>query len=60
MFEEEIQKEKLKNQLASSDIWKQIKQIELDKIVNLSDGITDPVIIKGMLKTINDIEHWQA
>ena len=47
--------DKLKHNLASSDVWRQIKLIELDKIVNLSAGITDPLIIKGMLRTIYDI-----
>jgi len=51
--------DKLKDKLASSDVWEQIKTIELNRIVNLSDGITDPLIIKGMLRTIYDIDNWK-
>ena len=54
-----LEKDKLKHNLASSDIWKQIKQIELDKIMNLSSGITEPLIMKGMLRAINDIDNWK-
>ena len=50
--------DRIKHDLASSKEWKQIKQIELDKIVNLSAGVIDPLILKGMLKTIYDIDNW--
>ncbi len=55
--ENEINKEK--HQLATSEVWKKIKQHELDAIVKLSGGVSEPLIIKGMLRVINDIEHWQ-
>ena len=51
--------DKLKHSLASSDVWMQIKQIELDKIMRMSEELTDPLIIKGMLRTIKDIEDWR-
>lgn len=50
--------EKIKHNLASSAEWKQIKQIELDKIVYLSSGVSDPLMLKGMLRTIYDIDNW--
>lgn len=50
--------EKLKHSLASNENWKMIKHFQLDKIVSMSAGVTEPLLIKGMLRTIFDIDSW--
>ena len=51
--------EKKKN-LAKSDIWKEIREIQLNEIVKKSNGIADeqmPRLI-GMLQRIHETDGW--
>lgn len=56
-----INKEELaeKNQLVNSQQWERIKKFQLENIIRLSGGDTDPLIIKGMLKNIHDTDKWE-
>lgn len=51
--------ERMKCNLAASSSWADIRKLELDSIVEKSAGVTDPVLIKGMLRTIYEIDHWK-
>ncbi len=47
-----------KNNLVNSDEWQRIRKLQLDRIVNLSTGNTDPLIIVGMLRNIANTDKW--
>jgi hypothetical protein len=48
-----------KNNLVNSDEWKRIRDLQLDRIVTLSTGNTDPLIIVGMLRSIANTDKWR-
>lgn len=45
-------------ELATSDVWKQIRELLLDKIVYLAKGTTSPEQIQGMLKIVDIPSDW--
>lgn len=47
-----------KNNLVNSAEWQRIRKLQLDRIVNLSTGNTDPLIIVGMLRNIANTDKW--
>ena len=47
-----------KNNLVNSDEWQRIRKLQLDRIVNLSTGNTDPLIIVVMLLNIENTDKW--
>jgi len=48
-----------RNQLANSKEWAEIKQNQLERVLELSRGQTDPLILKGMLLNIADTDRWK-
>lgn len=56
MNEKEILIEK--NNLVNSAEWQRIRKLQLDRIVNLSTGNTDSLIIVGMLRNIANTDKW--
>lgn len=48
-----------KYDLVCSSVYKQIKEFQLENIIRLANTDTNPLIIKGMLKTIADTDKWE-
>ncbi len=48
-----------KNNLITTPVYKRIRELQLNNIVELSNSQTDPLIIKGMLKNIYDTDKWE-
>ncbi len=48
-----------KNNLVTGDDWKRIKTLMLENILALSNTQIEPLILQGMLKTINDTDKWE-
>ncbi len=49
---------RIKNDLAESDSWKEIKKFMTEKIISLSNSSMDPLEIKGLLKFIANVDSW--
>lgn len=49
-----------KNNLVTGDDWKRIKTLMLENILALSNTQIEPLILQGMLKTINDTDKWES
>lgn len=48
-----------KNNLINTPVYKRIRELQLNNIVELANSQTDPLIIKGMLKNIYDTDKWE-
>lgn len=48
-----------KYNLVSSPEYKRIRELQLNSIVEMANKQIDPLIIKGMLKNINDTDNWE-
>lgn len=48
-----------KAELIEGNDYKRIRQLQLERIVNLSNTQIDPVIFKGMVKMIYDTDQWK-
>ncbi len=48
-----------KNNLVNSPVYKRIRELQLNSIVEMANKQIDPLIIKGMLKNINDTDNWE-
>ena len=55
--EKELISKKL-NLLKSKD-YQEVRTLQLNYIVSLGNSSIDPLIIKGMLKLINDTDKWE-
>ncbi|MBQ7764295.1 hypothetical protein IJ384_02875 [bacterium] len=49
-----------KYELICSAEYQKIRQFQLENILKLSNSETEPLIIKGMLKTIADTDKWET
>lgn len=49
-----------KYKLICSDEYKEIRKLQLDNILSLVNSSIEPLVIKGMLKTITDTDKWEA
>lgn len=47
-----------RNRLATSDEWKEIKQLFVEKIIDLSRGTTNPERLQGMLSLLYEPNVW--
>lgn len=47
-----------KNNIINSLIYKRLRDLQLKYILDLSNHSIDPLLIKGMLKLINDTDRW--
>lgn len=47
-----------KNNIINSPIYKRLRDLQLKYILDLSNHSIDPLLIKGMLKLINDTDRW--
>ncbi len=47
-----------KFRLANSDVYKQLREFQLQHILELSNSAADPLLIKGMLKCVRDTDKW--
>ena len=56
MNKKELQR---KYDLVTNHVWKEIREIALDKIIRHSRG-TEPLIMQGMLNLIDDIDNWKT
>ncbi len=45
--------------LITSPVYKRIKELQLENILRLANTDTNPLIIKGMLKSIADTDKWE-
>lgn len=48
----------LKNNLVNSQEWEQIRELQLNKIVELSTSNIEPLVIVGMLRNIANTDKW--
>ena len=49
-----------KYKLICSDEYQEIRKLQLDHILSLVNSSIEPLVIKGMLKTITDTDKWEA
>lgn len=47
-----------KNNIVNSLLYKRLRDLQLKYILDLSNHSIDPLLIKGMLKLINDTDKW--
>ncbi len=45
--------------LVGSSTYKRIKELQIENILRLANTDINPLIIKGMLKTIADTDKWE-
>lgn len=48
-----------KRNIIISPTYKRLRDLQLQYILNLSNNSIDPLLVKGMLKLINDTDKWQ-
>lgn len=48
-----------KFELVDSSTYKRIRELQLENILRLANSDANPLIIKGMLKTIADTDKWE-
>lgn len=49
----------IRHRLVTSEEWQEIRKRALDKVVKLSKGASEPLIIQGMLNLIDDVDIWE-
>lgn len=45
--------------LTKSEDYQQIRKLQLDHIAKLSNASIEPLLLKGMLKLIDDTDKWE-
>ena len=45
--------------LVGSDEYQKIKKYQLENILKLANSDIEPLVLKGMLKTISDTDKWE-
>ena len=46
--------------LVGSPAYKRIKELQLENILRLANSDIEPLVLKGMLKTIADTDKWET
>lgn len=46
--------------LVGSTAYKRIKELQLENILKLANSDIEPLVLKGMLKTIADTDKWET
>lgn len=46
--------------LVGSPTYKRIKELQLENILKLANSDIEPLVLKGMLKTIADTDKWET
>ena len=46
--------------LVGSPAYKRIKELQLENILKLANSDIEPLVLKGMLKTIADTDKWET
>ena len=46
--------------LVGSPAYKRIKELQLENILRLANSDIEPIVLKGMLKTIADTDKWET
>ena len=46
--------------LVCSPAYKRIKELQLENILKLANSDIEPLVLKGMLKTIADTDKWET
>lgn len=49
-----------KFELVCSPIYKRIRELQLENILKLANSDIEPLVLKGMLKTIADTDKWDS
>jgi len=49
-----------KYNLICSDEYQAVRKLQLEHILSLVNSSIEPLVIKGMLKTIADTDKWKA
>ena len=49
-----------KFELVGSPIYKRIRELQLENILKLANSDIEPLVLKGMLKTIADTDKWDS
>lgn len=46
--------------LVGSPAYKRIRELQLENILRLANSDIEPLVLKGMLKTIADTDKWET
>lgn len=46
--------------LVGSPAYKRIRELQLENILKLANSDIEPLVLKGMLKTIADTDKWET